>query len=129
MKHLPWLTLSIRREHRLLSVTDNSRGLVDDDDNDNPYVRFPTVFVFAIEKLGGLICGHPLGDFWVSDYRAYTVGSDGHFDGYEPLICDNDDDAIAKACALLGAEDIELWSGARLVTKLTSRKKPGSITS
>jgi hypothetical protein len=65
----------------------------------------------------------------VSDYRAYTVGNDGHFDGYEPLICDNDDDAIAKACALLGAEDIELWSGARLVTKLTSGKKPGSITS
>jgi hypothetical protein len=44
--------LSIRREHGILSVTDNSRGRVDDDDNDNPYVGFPTVFVFAMERLG-----------------------------------------------------------------------------
>jgi hypothetical protein len=54
----------------------------------------------------------------VTEYRAYTVDADGHFDGLEPLISDNDDDAIAKACALLGRKDIELWSGARLVVRL-----------
>jgi hypothetical protein len=64
----------------------------------------------------------------MAEYRAYTVGSDGHFDGYEPLICDNDDDAIAKACVLLGAGDIELWSGDRLVTKITARNKPGAVS-
>jgi hypothetical protein len=32
----------------------------------------------------------------VTDYRAYTVGDDGHFDGVEPLICANDDDAVPR---------------------------------
>jgi hypothetical protein len=35
----------------------------------------------------------------VTEYRAYTVDADGHFDGFEPMICDNDDDAIANACS------------------------------
>jgi hypothetical protein len=56
----------------------------------------------------------------VTDYRAYTVGDDGHFDGVEPLNCTNDDDAVAKATALLGGHDIELWSGARLVVRFTA---------
>jgi len=30
-----------------LSVIDNCRGLIDDDDNDNPYVRFPTVLILC----------------------------------------------------------------------------------
>jgi hypothetical protein len=64
----------------------------------------------------------------VTDYRAYTVGDDGHFDGFEPLTCDNDDDVIAKACALLGRKDIEIWCGSRLVVRLTARNKPGAVT-
>jgi hypothetical protein len=31
------------------------------------------------------------------DYRAYTVGDDGHFTGHEPLVCANDEEAITKA--------------------------------
>jgi hypothetical protein len=42
----------------------------------------------------------------VAEYRAYTVGRDGHLDGYEPLICANDDDAVTKACSLLAGKDI-----------------------
>jgi hypothetical protein len=61
------------------------------------------------------------------DYRAYTVGIDGRFVGYEPLICYNDDDAIAKASALLGTKDIELWNGPRLVIRLNARK-PAAVT-
>jgi hypothetical protein len=64
----------------------------------------------------------------VTDYRAYTVGDDGRIDGFEPLICDNDDDAIATASALLDGRDIELWSGPRLVVRLTARNKPGAVT-
>jgi hypothetical protein len=64
----------------------------------------------------------------VTEYRAYTVGRDGHFDGSEPLICDNDDDAVAKACRLLHGKDIELWHGERLVIRLAARKKPGVVT-
>jgi hypothetical protein len=64
----------------------------------------------------------------VTEYRAYTVEADGHFDGFAPLICDNDDDAIAMARALLGRKDIELWSGPRLVVRLPARNRPGAVT-
>ena len=64
----------------------------------------------------------------MAEYRAYTVADDGHFDGFEPLICDNDDDALAKARGLLDGKDIELWSGERLVIRLTGRKSPPLFT-
>jgi hypothetical protein len=54
----------------------------------------------------------------VEEYRAYFVGRDGHFNGYEPLVCANDAIAIEKAKRLLDGHDIELWSGTRLVAKL-----------
>jgi hypothetical protein len=44
----------------------------------------------------------------VAEYRAFTVGSDGHFSGFEPLIC---------------ANDAELWSGDRLVVRLEAETK------
>lgn len=59
----------------------------------------------------------------MAEYRAYTVGSDGHFVGYEPLICDNDDDAVAKASSLVDRHDIELWRGATLIVRLAHRIK------
>jgi hypothetical protein len=52
------------------------------------------------------------------DYRAYVVGEDGHFVGYEPLVCPNDAEAIEKAKRLVNGRDVELWSGARFVIKL-----------
>jgi hypothetical protein len=55
------------------------------------------------------------------DYRVYRVGSDGHFVGYEPLICRDDAEAIEKAKRLVDGHDIELWSGPRLVIRV-SRK-------
>lgn len=61
----------------------------------------------------------------MAEYRAYFVGNDGHFDGFEPLVCDCDDDAVAKVYQLLrDGKDIELWSGARLVIRLRASKKP-----
>ena len=59
----------------------------------------------------------------MAEYRAYTVGSDGHFLGYEPLICADDAEAIAKAKRLVGDNDVELWSGARLVAHLKAAAK------
>jgi hypothetical protein len=35
------------------------------------------------------------------DYRAYTVGRDGHFTGFEPLVCADDAEAIEVATRLL----------------------------
>jgi hypothetical protein len=54
----------------------------------------------------------------VAEYRAYTVGRDGHFIGYQPLVCADDYEAIEKARRLVEGHDIELWSGARLVKRL-----------
>jgi hypothetical protein len=54
----------------------------------------------------------------MAEYRAYTVGHDGHFIGYEPLICADDAEAIEKAKRLAEGHDIELWSGPRFVTRL-----------
>jgi hypothetical protein len=60
--------------------------------------------------------------FWgahhMPDYRAYIVGEDGHFVGYEPLVCPNDAEAIEKAKRLVNGRDVELWSGGRFVIKL-----------
>jgi len=52
------------------------------------------------------------------EYRAYIVGHDGHFIGYEPLVCPDDSDAIEKAKLLVNGHDVELWTGPRLVAKL-----------
>jgi hypothetical protein len=37
------------------------------------------------------------GDFGVIEYRAYFIGHDGHFNGYEPLVCADDETAIEMA--------------------------------
>lgn len=55
------------------------------------------------------------------EYRAYVVGVDDHFIGFEPMICSDDAEAIAKARLLVDGHDIELWSGDRFVVKLTKK--------
>jgi hypothetical protein len=56
------------------------------------------------------------------EYRAYRVGADGHFIGFEPLVCADDAEATAKAKRLLDGNDVELWNGDKMVAKLTSPK-------
>jgi hypothetical protein len=57
----------------------------------------------------------------VAEYRAYTVGRDGHFIGFEPLVCANDAEAIEQAKRLVVNHAIELWSGVRLVVRLEAK--------
>jgi hypothetical protein len=59
----------------------------------------------------------------VAEYRAYVVGEDDHFVGFEPMICSDDTEAITKARRLLDGHDVELWSGDRLVTRLSHVNK------
>ena len=59
------------------------------------------------------------------EYRAYVVGEDEHFVGFEPMICRDDAEAILKAGRLVDDHDIELWSGERLVVRLSHEKKHG----
>jgi hypothetical protein len=52
------------------------------------------------------------------DYRAYVVGSDGHFIGFEAISCADDTEATVKAKRLVDGHDVELWEGGRLVVVL-----------
>ena len=53
------------------------------------------------------------------EYRAFIVASDGRFSSVEPLVCSDDTDAIEKARRLVNGHDVELWSGGRLVAKIS----------
>ena len=56
----------------------------------------------------------------MTEYRAYSVGGDGHFTGCAPLTCANDAEAIAQARMLVDDfHAAELWTGARLVERLS----------
>jgi hypothetical protein len=54
----------------------------------------------------------------MTEYQAYVVGIDGHLAGFDPLVCESDNEAIWKAKLLVDEHDVELWSGARLVIRL-----------
>ena len=58
------------------------------------------------------------GERHVANYRAYKVGLDGHFVGFEPLVCADDTDATEMAQQMVDGHDIEVWSGPRLVVRL-----------
>jgi hypothetical protein len=57
----------------------------------------------------------------MAEYRAYMVGPDGHFAGFEPIVCRDDAEATERAKHLLDGHDIELWSGERFVIKLSHK--------
>ena len=59
----------------------------------------------------------------MADYRAYTIGHDGHFSDCEARSCDEDSDAIDWAKKLVTDFAIELWCGERFVAKFDP--KPG----
>ena len=57
----------------------------------------------------------------VIEYRVYMVGAGGHIIGFEPLRCENDQEAIESAKQLFKASDIEVWRGPRLVMPVKER--------
>jgi hypothetical protein len=54
----------------------------------------------------------------MADYRVFPLGLDGHFVGFEPLVCDSDKDAVQKAKSLCNGRAVELWCGSRLVVRI-----------
>jgi hypothetical protein len=54
------------------------------------------------------------------EYRAFTVGHDGHFISFEGFGALDDDEAITKAKRLVDGHDVELWSGERFIVKLAT---------
>jgi hypothetical protein len=57
------------------------------------------------------------------EYRAYAVGDDGHFVGYEAFVCADDEEAIARAEVLSQRQRIELWSGPRMVISMPKQAR------
>jgi hypothetical protein len=57
----------------------------------------------------------------VNQYRAYIVGDDGHFVGFEGFACRDDAEAVTKAQRLVDGHDIELWSSERFVIRLSDK--------
>ena len=57
----------------------------------------------------------------MAEYRAHTIGIDGHIVGFEALVCADDVEAINKAKRLVDGLDIELRSGVRLVIRLNRK--------
>ena len=60
----------------------------------------------------------------MAEYRAYIVGDDDQFLGFEEMVCRDDGEAVAKAKRLLDDHDIEVWSGDRLVIRLRQLRCP-----
>jgi hypothetical protein len=60
------------------------------------------------------------------EYRAYIIGSDGHFCDANTLNCDNDEAGSQRADNLASAEavDIELWQGTRMVATISRKNQP-----
>ncbi len=63
----------------------------------------------------------------MAECRAYILGDDGHFTGFESLVCTDDAEALDKAKRLAVLHSIELWCGARLVARLPDARS-GTVT-
>jgi hypothetical protein len=57
------------------------------------------------------------------EYRAYIIGSDGHFVRAIELVCPDDEAAKEYAKQLVDCHDIELWQGDRHVAKFGHKHK------
>lgn len=57
------------------------------------------------------------------DYRAYLIGSDGHF--YKSVVLDEPDEAAAIAAAkqLVDGHDVELWQRDRKIAEFAQKTK------
>ena len=51
------------------------------------------------------------GDVKMTEYRLYTVESDGRFIGSRTFTADSDDDAVVWAKQQIEDHSVELWSG------------------
>jgi hypothetical protein len=66
--------------------------------------------------------GHPW-DLGVAEYRAYIIGDDGRFIGFEPLACRDDADAITQGRRMVDCRDVEIWNRERFVIRLCHEEK------
>lgn len=56
------------------------------------------------------------------EYRVYEIGDDDHIVKSTPLVCNDDQEAIARVRELAAGCVIEIWSGERFVVRLTPQE-------
>ena len=63
------------------------------------------------------------------DYRIYTLSEDGHIKGAPTLVIfESDQEAIETVRRMLDGNDIDVWQGARRITRLKSiHRTPASV--
>jgi hypothetical protein len=54
----------------------------------------------------------------MSDYRAYIVGTDGHFKSSETIVAESDEQALKIAEQFVDGHDVELWQLDRKIAVL-----------
>ena len=59
----------------------------------------------------------------MNEYRAYTVGEDGHIIASRAFKCADDSEAIVWTKQLVDGRDIELWSRDRFVIRLEHQEE------
>jgi hypothetical protein len=59
----------------------------------------------------------------MTDYRAYFIGSDGHFCKSVVVDAPHDAAAIAAVEQLVDGHDVELWQRDRKIAKFEQKKK------
>ena len=64
-----------------------------------------------------------LGSGDMPEYRAYLIGSDGHFQQAVPLDCADDDAAKQAAEQLVDGHDVELWQLDRKIATFNHKPK------
>lgn len=57
----------------------------------------------------------------ILQYRAYVIGSDGHFIDAKDIPCEDDETATAAAKQLVDGHEIELWHGNRKVAAFNAK--------
>ena len=57
------------------------------------------------------------------EYRAYVIGTDGHFIDARQIDCDDDEAATSAARQLVNGHDIELWHGNRKVVAFHAKSE------
>jgi hypothetical protein len=60
------------------------------------------------------------------EYRAYVIGSDGHFISGNEFVAADDEAASGWARQFANGHNIELWSGGRFVARLKAGHEPRS---
>ena len=55
------------------------------------------------------------------EYRAYTIGADGHIQGRFDLTATDEPEAREQAKRLVDAHDVELWQGAVRVARFARK--------